>query len=128
MTKSYLNPSALLTDFSRRLSPFLLLTFLLFWLVLSGRSYAGEFLITAPDKCENGAVCPITINISPPLVEGDSFVVAIDGKEASVVKVLARDLRSFSSRDVTSVGLSKLAVTCLQSDHRSIEKYADRSL
>jgi hypothetical protein len=122
MTKSYLNPSALLTDFSRRLSPFLLLTFLLFWLVLSGRSYAGEFLITAPDKCENGAVCPITIDISPPLVEGDSFVVAIDGKEASVVKVLAGDLRSFSSRYITPVGSARIGVSCLACERKAAEQ------
>ena len=122
MSKSHSIPSLFLMKFQKRLSALAMGAFSVIGLGLSVTTFAGEFSITAPDKCENGAVCPVNIDMSPPLGKGDTFVVTINGQEATTVRVVEGDLAHFGARFITPVGLSKLVVTCLQCDHQSTEK------
>jgi hypothetical protein len=109
-------------NYYRRALSFLLFSSIWVFDALHSASYAAEFAISAPDTCENGAVCPVEVSMNPPLLKGDTFLLRINEEEATRVQVLDGDLSHFGARFITPRGLSKVVVTCGNCAHRSAEK------
>lgn len=65
---------------------------------ISTGHYSRQFSILAPDKAENGAVVPVGFKFNPPLQEGESVELVLDGNSFGRVRVDVGTLELFSTR------------------------------